>query len=116
MTQLENKSGLMIGGGVVAAFAASICCIGPLALTLLGISGAAVLAKFEIIRGPMIVAVALLFAVAGYSLYRKRNACEPGSLCANPKKWRQLAIAYWLGLSIAVVVISSTYWIIWFVN
>ena len=113
MTQLENKSGLMIGGGIFAAFAASLCCIGPLVLTLLGISGAAILSKFEILRWPMIFVVTFLFTVAGYSLYRKRKACEPGSLCADPKKWRQMAIAYWFGLSIAVIAISSPYLVAW---
>ncbi len=113
MSQLEQKSGLLIGSGIFAAFAASLCCIGPLVLTLLGISGAAVLAKFEIIRWPMIVLVVIVFAVAGRSLYKKRNSCEPGSLCADPKKWRRMALGYWLGLGIAVLGITSPQWIAW---
>jgi mercuric ion transport protein len=96
---------------LLAGLAASVCCIGPLVLTLLGVSGAAALAKLDVIRWPMIGAVAVLFALAGRSLYRKRNSCEPGSLCADPKKWRQMAMAYWLGLAAAGLAITSPYWI-----
>jgi len=47
---LENKSKWFVGGGVLAAITASICCVGPLVLTLLGVSGAAVLSKLEVLR------------------------------------------------------------------
>ena len=94
MVQLENKSGLFIGSGVVAGVVASICCVGPLVLTLLGVSGAAVLAQLDVLRWPMITAVIVLFSIAGVSLYRKRRSCEPGSICANPKKFRMMVTAY----------------------
>ncbi len=111
--KLENKSGWMVGGGVLAALMASVCCIGPLILTLLGVSGAAVLARLEFLRIPMILLVAALFAVAGISLFRKRGSCEPGSLCADPKRFRRMVIAYWLGLALAALAITSTEWIAW---
>ena len=57
----ENKSSWLIGGGLAAAFTASLCCIGPFLLTLLGVSGAAVLSKFEVVRVPMIIIVAVFY-------------------------------------------------------
>ena len=113
MSKIENKSGLMIGGGVFAALISSLCCVGPLVLTLLGVSGAGFLAKFDVIRLPMMVIVAVLFGYAGYILYRKRNTCEVGSICANPKKYRLLVVGYIAGLILATLLISSPYWVVW---
>lgn len=107
----ENRAGWMVGGGIFAAFLASVCCIGPLVLTLLGVSGAAALARFDFLRTPMIGLVMVLFLVAGISLFRKRKHCEPGSLCADPKRFRRMGIAYWLGLAAAILAVTSPQWI-----
>lgn len=113
LKNLENKSNWFIGGGVIAAFTASLCCVGPLILTLMGVSGGAVLAKLDILRIPMIIIVTVLFGVAGYSLFKKREICEPGSICADPKKYKKMVIAYWLGLTIAILGVTSPNWIAW---
>lgn len=110
----ERKTSLMIGGGILAALTASVCCIGPLILTVIGVSGAAALSKFEFLRIPMIAVVVALFAWAGLSLYRKRNSCEPGSMCADPKKYRLLVGGYWIGILIALAAIFSPQLIGWF--
>lgn len=113
MSQFEKKSGLLIGGGLFVGFLSSLCCVGPLVLTLMGVSGAASLAKLDVLRIPMIIIVVILFGFAGFSLYRKRNVCEPGSICADPKKFKRMVIAYWLGLIISIGAITSPYWIVW---
>lgn len=112
-TPIENKTGLFIGTGVVAGFLASLCCVGPLALTLLGVSGAAVLSKFSIFTIPLILFVIGTFGFAGHLLYKKRKVCEPGSICADPKKYRKMIMAYWIGLAMAVLGIGSPYIIAW---
>lgn len=108
---IENKSGVLIGSGIVAAFIASLCCVGPLLLTLLGVSGAAVLSKIEVIRIPLIILVVIVFAIAGKILYRKRDTCEPNSICADPKKYTRMVAAYWIGLAIALIALTSPWWI-----
>ena len=110
---IENKSGLLIGSGIVASLVASLCCVGPLILTILGVSGAAALSKFEVIRIPMIIAVVTLFGIAGIALYRKRKNCEPDSICADPKKYRKMVVFYWIGFAIAVLGITSPQWVAW---
>lgn len=35
--KIENKSGWLVGGGILASIIASLCCVGPLILTLLGV-------------------------------------------------------------------------------
>jgi len=108
---LENKSGWLVGGGIVASVLASLCCIGPLVLTLLGISGAATLSRFESIRAPMIGVVIVLFGAAGFMLYRKRNSCEIGSICSDPKKFRKMVIFFWIGLVVALLGVTSPQWV-----
>lgn len=110
---LENRSRWLVGGGVLAAFTASLCCIGPLILTLLGISGAAVISKLAFLRVPMIVVVVALFVAAGYSLFGKRKSCEPDSICAVDRKYKTMVIIFWVGLVVAVLGITSQNWIIW---
>ena len=110
---LENKSKWFVGWGVLAAITASLCCIGPLILTILGVSGAAALSKLDILRIPMIILVVVLFGVAGYSLFRKRETCEPDSICADPKKFKRMIIAYWVGLFFSILGITSPNWINW---
>ena len=109
----RKKLGALIGGGLVAAFAASICCIGPLVLTVVGVSGAASLAKFDFLQIPMIIVVVGLFAYAGYDLFKRRDSCGPGSICANPKKYRLLVFTYIVGLIVAFLAIASPYWVVW---
>lgn len=112
-SKIENKSGWIIGSGVLASLIASICCVGPLVLTLLGISGAAALVKFEVLRLPMIILVLALFGLAGLTLYKKRNSCETGSICTDPKKFKKMVSLYWIGLVIALLGITSPQWVAW---
>ncbi len=109
--KIENKAGWLVGGGIIASVLASLCCVGPLVLTLLGVSGAAVLSQFGALRVPMIIIVLVLFGIAGISLYRKRKSCEVGSICADPKKFRKMVIFYWVGFVIAILGIASPQWI-----
>ncbi|MDD9952089.1 MAG: mercuric transporter MerT family protein [Zetaproteobacteria bacterium] len=110
---LQRKSGWMIGGGVLAALVSSFCCVGPLVLTLLGVSGAGVLAHYGFLRIPMMVLVTLLFAGAGWGLWQRRLACTPGTLCASPRVRQTMVICYLLGLLCALAAMSSPYWVVW---
>lgn len=78
---------LLTAGGVLGALAASSCCIVPLALFGLGISGAWIgnltqLAPYQ----PYFIAATLACLGGGYWLvYRSRKAaCADGDACARP--------------------------------
>lgn len=78
--------GALFAGGV-AALLASACCLGPLVLLALGISGAwiANLSALEPYR-PLFIAVsgvALFFAWR--RIWRPAAACAPGEVCALPQ-------------------------------
>jgi len=83
----RRSQSLMAAGGLLGALAASSCCILPLALFGLGVSGAWIgnftrLAPYQ----PYFIAATLAFLGYGYWLvYRSsRRACADGEACARP--------------------------------
>src|SRR5215469_7974183 len=83
---LRQRQGLVVAGGLVAALAASSCCMAPLLLFGLGVRGAwighlTLLAPYE----PFFMAVA--FACLGYGVWLARRAsavgCCEGEACAR---------------------------------
>ena len=103
---------------VVSAVAASICCVGPLAAALLGMTSLGALVKFEKYR-PLFTAVTLLFlAGAFYVTYRPKPqaACEPGSLCAThgPDRMDRLnRRVLWAATAIVLLVLTFPTWSNW---
>jgi len=87
VTNVKRWQGLMAAGGLLGALAASSCCILPLVLFGLGVSGAwmgnlARLAPYQ----PCFIAATIAFLGCGYWLvYRSsRLACAEGEACARP--------------------------------
>ena len=87
-------------GAVVSAIAASVCCVGPLVLLALGVSGAWIgnLTALEPYR-PIFMMVTLGFL--GFAFYRvywksKAESCLPGSSCANPRSDRINKAILWM--------------------
>lgn len=101
-------------GAVVAAVAASLCCVGPFVLLALGVSGAWIgqLTLFEPYR-PLLMAVTLgLLGFAFYRVYRKPKAevCEPGSYCANPRSDRINKTVLWVVTLLVLGLLAFPYW------
>lgn len=85
-------------GAVITAILASVCCVGPFVLVMLGVSGAWMgnLRAFEPYR-PFLILLTLSFLAAGfYRVYRRPSGdCKPGSPCSislNPKTKKVLWI------------------------
>lgn len=102
MTEPQNGRGALVTGGL-AAILASTCCLGPLVLVALGVSGAWIgnLTVLEPYRPIFIGAalVALFFARRG--IFRPAHACKPGEVCAIP----QVRTTYKLIFSIVAVLV-----------
>jgi len=84
-----------LGGSILAAITASLCCIGPLVAVLLGASGFAASAVFAKWRPVFLDVTFALLAVAWYLTYRKPKAtCEEGSACATQPvaKWNKVVL------------------------
>ena len=113
----QNESNLPMVGGIIAAIGAGVCCVGPLVLLLLGISGSWIsnLTAFEPYRPVFILVVVLLLGYAGWKIYRPIEECEPDSACAIPATRHRRKVTFWLTTASAIILITSNYWILWFV-
>ena len=77
-----------IAGAIGAAFtsaAAALCCIGPLALTLLGVNGMILAAGLKPYRFYLIGGAGLLLALAFWMAYRPSRAVHSFAACPVPK-------------------------------
>jgi mercuric ion transport protein len=90
---------VMVAGGILGAVAASSCCVLPLVLVSLGVSGAWIgnltaVAPYQ----PYILALTIAALGCGfYSVYcRARQACADGT-CERPLPSRAVKIGLWLG-------------------
>jgi mercuric ion transport protein len=117
MSELNNSNAAQSGkgflvAGILAAVGESICCVGPLVVLALGVSGAWIgsLTALEPYR-PFFIGLTLLFlAFAFHRLYFARRACTPGSACANPRTLKYQRLAFWI-VTVLVLGIISVPWL-----
>lgn len=95
--------------GSAAAILASACCLGPLVLLMLGISGAwiANLTALEPYR-PFFIGVAMVALFFSYRhVFRPAVACQPGEVCAVPQVRATYKILF--GLATVLLLVALTY-------
>jgi mercuric ion transport protein len=97
---------ISIGAAVLAAIAASSCCVGPLLFATLGIAGAGAFAGLAAYR-PYALAGAAISLGAGFWLtYRRRKVASDACGCPRANAGRGAKVALWvasLGLVLTVV-------------
>ncbi len=107
-----------LAAGVVTAVLGSLCCVGPLVLLGLGVSGAWIghLTALEPYR-PLFIAVTVLFlALAFRRLYWVPRVCAPGTPCADPRTLRTRRVIFWV-VSLALIALLAAPWIAqWFLD
>ncbi len=114
---LENieetrRQGLVAAGGILGAIAATSCCIVPLALFSLGITGAwignlAALTPYQ----PIIIPITGGFLGYGYYLvyWKPKKAYAEGSACARPLPNRIVKSALWSATVLVAAAIAFPY-------
>jgi len=102
---------LLSAGAVTSAVAASICCLGPLVLALLGLGGGALLLEFAPYRPYLLAVTPLFLGGAFYLTYRRRPAeeCTPGSACAHPSSRNGQKIVLWIVTVIVALTAAFPY-------
>jgi mercuric ion transport protein len=93
--QLATKQ---LWASAIAAVIGSLCCVAPLVLLGLGISGAWIsqLTALEPYR-PIFIGVMVLFiGLAFRQLYIVPARCAPGEACANPRLQRRQRQIFWI--------------------
>jgi len=99
-----SGGGALLAGGI-AAVLASTCCLGPLVLITVGVSGAwisnlTVLEPYQpIFAGAAVIALLL----AWRRIWRPAAACQPGQVCAIPRVNRAYKALFWVVAALVVV-------------
>lgn len=93
---------------IVAAGAASLCCIGPLVAAGLGVGAFGAAAVFEELRPYLLGLTALLLAGAFHLAYRKspEAQCADGVCAVSPEKKRKQKMLFWV-FAAAVAVLAA---------
>lgn len=111
------KEGWSTVGGVLSAFLSSVCCIGPLILSALGVGagatgflgGSARFAASMVPYRPFFVLLALAFLGLGfYGVYRREPVCDGASAC-SPERLKRTKRILWVIAVISMILIASPY-------
>jgi len=107
--QATSRKRLVAAGGLIGAILASSCCVAPLLLLTLGVSGAwmgnlTALAPYQ----GYFIAATLVFLGAGfwYVYFKPKKACEDDSYCASPQSDRVIKVALWVATVLVVLALS----------
>jgi mercuric ion transport protein len=98
-------------GSIFAGIAASTCCLGPLVLLTLGISGSWIgnLSAMEPFRPYLIGLTLILLGLAFRKLYRLPQSCAMDKPCAQPDNLRKQRLIFWV-VSMFVLIVMSFPW------
>lgn len=110
MSEVKSGRGALVAGGI-AALLASTCCLGPLVLVALGVSGAWIgnLSALEPYR-PLFLGAALIALIFAYRrIFRPAQECRPGEVCAVPQVRRAYQIVFWIVVALVVVALGFPY-------
>lgn len=102
-----SARGALLAGGL-AALLASTCCLGPLVLIMLGVSGTwiANLTALEPYRPAFIVAALVALFFAWRRIWRPEVACLPGQVCALPRVSRAYKVLFAVVVLLLVVALG----------
>jgi mercuric ion transport protein len=100
----------------LAAIGASVCCVVPLVLVLMGISGAwiANLTAMDAWRPWFSTATVLCLTVAFWSLYGPSSRCRSDGVCISPQVLVRRRRWLWLAAIGIATLLLFPYYVVWF--
>jgi hypothetical protein len=105
----NQKVATTTGGAIgISAFASFIglCCIGPWAVVLFGVSGAVTMARWAPYRPYILAVAAAMLAWAFWRVYRPQPVCDDGSCVEGPSTW--LKTMLWVSLVMIILAFFAT--------
>lgn len=101
---------ILTGGAIVAAIAASLCCIGPLLFAVLGLGAFGAANIFEAGRPYLLAFAVLALAFGFYRAYFRRESCAPGEACATKPVSRVNRVFLWVASAAVLAFALSPYY------
>lgn len=102
----------MAAGGLIGAILASSCCVAPLLLVTLGVSGAWIgnLSALAPYQTYFLVPTFGLLGLGFWHVYRKPKAtCEDGSYCASPTSDRVIKSVLWVATGLVSLALAVNF-------
>lgn len=110
---VRRRTRHLAAGGLLGAIFAASCCIVPLVLVVLGISGAWIgsLTALEPYKAYFIVAALVILGLGFYQAYfRPKPTCEADTYCARLHASLVTQIALWLGAMLVALAATVGWW------
>lgn len=108
-----DRQGWFAAAGMIGALLASTCCIAPLVLLMLGVSGAWIgnLTALEPYK-PVFAGMALVFIGLGFHqvYFKAKPVCADGTYCARPESALVTKTALWLATVLVVLALTINWW------
>lgn len=103
----DSGRGALLSGGL-AAILASTCCLGPLVLITLGVSGAWIsnLTLLEPYQPIFIGAAGVALYFAYLRIWRSAANCAPGQVCALPQINRRYKVLFWAVVMLVIIALA----------
>lgn len=114
---LKEKQWISISAAIAGGLTASACCILPLILISVGISGAWIsnLTALAVYQGWILLVSGVMLALSFYFIfYSSRNACDDGSTCAKPKSRALVKFSFYLATLLILLATFFPYLIQYF--
>lgn len=109
----QGNTGFLAAGGIAGALIASSCCVLPLVLTLLGISGAW-MSNLRALSPYQPYFIATTIVIIGFGFYRvyweSRQACPVGAKCVGVLPNRLVKTGLWFGTVLVLIALTFPYW------
>ena len=114
MRSLSNAKAVLLGG-VLAGIGASACCVGPLLLLSLGISGAWIshLTAMEPYRPLFVLLTVAFLGLAFRKLYLVPTVCDAEGQCVADRTRGKQRMLFWIVLPFVFGLVASP-WLISF--
>jgi len=119
--RVKEPASLASLGGLIAAFFASLCCIGPVVFSALGVgvgatgmlASTAGFLKTLVPYRPFFIVIALVAIGTGfYLVYRKpQPGCSSESSCSDVRAGSTSAVWLWMATGFTLIFILSPYWL-----
>lgn len=110
---MESRSRITAAGSLVAAMLASSCCIAPLLLVTLGVSGVWIgnLKALEAYQ-PIFLLITVVFLAIGFwqVYFKSKPVCSDGKACARPISNHVVKAVLWVATALVALSMTIDYW------